>query len=160
GSMGVGTFGSRSACVGGAAVLTASQRVLEKMTRIAAGMLEANLDDVVLDKGQFSVRGSAQRTVSVKEGVKTAYMYVPDEEQGLEATSFFDPPNFVFPFGAHFCEVQVDPDTGKVAIDKFLAVDDVGKVINPMLVDGQIHGGLAQGIAQALYEEVVYDRET
>jgi carbon-monoxide dehydrogenase large subunit len=160
GSMGVGTFGSRSACVGGAAVLTASQRVREKMTRIAAGMLEASVDDVVLENGQFSVRGTPQRNVSVREVVKTAYMYVPDEEQGLEATSYFDPPNFVFPFGTHICEVEVDPETGKVAIFRFLAVDDVGNVINPMLVDGQIHGGLAQGIAQALYEEVVYDRDS
>jgi carbon-monoxide dehydrogenase large subunit len=160
GGMGVGTFGSRSAAVGGAAVMTAARRVREKMARIASGKLEASPEDVVLEGGRFFVRGSEDKTITVSEVVKTAYMYVPDEEPGLEGTSFFDPPNFVFPFGTHVCEVEVDPETGKVSIVRFIAVDDVGNVINPMLVDGQIHGGLAQGIAQALYEEVVYEPES
>ncbi|HLY64159.1 MAG TPA: xanthine dehydrogenase family protein molybdopterin-binding subunit [Chloroflexota bacterium] len=160
GGMGIGTFGSRSAPVGGAAVLTAAQRVREKMTRIAASMLEASPSDVALEEGHFSVRGSPGKAVTVREVVRKAYMYMPDEEQGLEATSFFDPPNFVFPFGTHICEVEVDAETGKTQLLRFMAVDDVGNVISPMLVDGQVHGGLAQGIAQALYEEVVYDRES
>ena len=157
-AFGYGTYGSRSLAVGGMAVLKASQKVAEKAKQIAAHMFEAAEEDVVFDQGQFYVKGSPENRKAMGEVAFAAYgAGLPEGmELGLEAVAYFDPPNFVWPFGAHVCMVEVDPETGNVQMLKYVAVDDCGNVINPMIVEGQIHGGIAQGIAQALFEEVVY----
>ncbi len=156
---GVGTFGSRSAPVGGIAVHGAVHKVREKAIRIAANLLESAPEDVVLENGRFLIKGVPDKSVSLGRVAAAAYAAkVPEgDEPGLEATQFFKPAGETFPFGAHVAVVEVDPDTGKVKLLRYVAVDDCGPVINPMIVDGQIHGGLVQGIAQALFEEVVYD---
>ena len=157
---GSGTFGSRSASVGGAAVKLASDRVREKAVRIAAHLMESRVEDLEYIQGQARVKGSPTRSMSFAEIAKaahTAHKLPPDTEPGLEWTSFFDPANFTYPFGVHIAVVEVDPETGRIEIKKYLAVDDCGKVINPMLVDGQVHGGVAMGVGQALLEEIVYD---
>ncbi len=156
---GYGTYGSRSLAVGGMAVLTSCHKVVEKATRLAAHILEASEEDIVVEQGRYHVRGSTEQAKTLAELAFAAYgAGLPaGMEQGLEAVTYFDPPNFVWPFGCHVCVVEVDPDTGGVAIERYVAVDDCGTVINPMVVDGQLHGGIAQGIAQALYEEVRYD---
>jgi carbon-monoxide dehydrogenase large subunit len=156
---GVGTFGSRSAPVGGIAVHGAVHKVRDKALRLAAARLEAAPEDVEMLDGSFRVKGVPDKSVSFAQIVARAYAgKVPQgEEPGLEATEFFKPAGETFPFGAHMAVVEVDPDTGKVHLRRYVAVDDCGPVINPMIVDGQIHGGLVQGIAQALLEEVVYD---
>ena len=159
---GVGTFGSRNTAVGGSAVYLASTRIREKATAIAAHLLEASPGDLVTDGAQFRVRGSPQRTVSFPDVARAAYKGAklpPGTDPGLEATHFFAPPDRVFPFGTHICVVEVDPDTGEVTIRRYVAVDDCGNIINPLLVAGQVHGGIAQGLAQALYEEAIYDQE-
>jgi carbon-monoxide dehydrogenase large subunit len=159
---GVGTFGSRNTAVGGSAVYLASTRIREKATAIAAHLLEVSPGDLVADGAQFRVRGSPQRTVSFPDVARAAYKGAklpPGTDPGLEATHFFAPPDRVFPFGTHICVVEVDPDTGEVAIRRYVAVDDCGNIINPLLVAGQVHGGIAQGLAQALYEEAIYDQE-
>jgi carbon-monoxide dehydrogenase large subunit len=141
----------------------AAEKVADKARRIAAHLLEASPDDVLLEGRQAQVRGMPDRAVAWTQIVREAYTLatLPAEfEPGLEAQHFFEPSNFTFPFGAHACLVDVDPETGAVAIQRYVAVDDCGRVINPMLVDGQVHGGIAQGIGQALYEEVVYDDAT
>lgn len=156
---GIGTFGSRSAAVGGIAMYNSLQKIKDKARRIAAHLLEAGVEDVVYEDGKAFVRGTPSRSKTLAEISLAAYLahnYPADLEPGLEATSFYDPSNFTWPFGTHICTVEVDPDTGKVAILKYLAVDDCGRVINPLLKDGQVHGGIAQGIAQALYEQAVY----
>ena len=160
-AFGYGTYGSRSLAVGGLAVLKASQKVREKATRIAAHMFEAAEEDVAFDQGHFYVKGSPENRKAFGEVAFAAYgAGLPEGmELGLEAVAYFDPPNFVWPFGAHICVVEVDPDTGGVDMLKYVAVDDCGNVINPMIVEGQIHGGIAQGIAQALFEEVVYTED-
>ena len=157
-AFGYGTYGSRSLAVGGMAVLKATQRVREKARRIAAHLLEAAEEDVVFDQGHFSVKGSPEQRKTLGEVAFAAYgAGLPEGvELGLEAVAYFDPPNFVWPFGAHVCMVEVDPETGGVELLKYVAVDDCGNVINPMIVEGQLHGGIVQGIAQALFEEVVY----
>jgi carbon-monoxide dehydrogenase large subunit len=157
-SFGYGTYGSRSLAVGGMALLTAAGRVRDKAKKIAAHVLEAAEEDVVFDQGQFYVKGSPERRKSIQEIAFAAYgAGLPEGmELGLEAVAYYDPSNFVWPFGAHICMVEVDRETGDVKILRYVAVDDCGNVINPMIVEGQIHGGVAQGIAQALYEEVVY----
>ncbi|MGH7420092.1 MAG: xanthine dehydrogenase family protein molybdopterin-binding subunit [Candidatus Rokuibacteriota bacterium] len=157
---GMGTYGSRSASVGGTAILMSLDKIKEKGKKIAAHLLEANPKDMEYVGGQFVVKGSPQKAVPFGAVALTAYVphnYPEGVEPGLEETSFYDPSNFCFPFGAHACVVEVDPDTGHVTVLRYLAVDDVGNVINPMIVDGMVHGGIAQGVAQALWEEAVYD---
>ncbi len=159
---GLGTYGSRSLAVGGTAVHLAATKVRDKARLVAAQMLEASADDLEFDAGTFSVKGSPDRHVSIQEIAFRAWQAFDMPEgvgPGLDETVFFDPPNCVFPFGAHGCEVEVDRDTGKVEITGYLAVDDCGNVINPMIVSGQVHGGVAHGIGQALYEGAVYSAE-
>ena len=156
------TYGSRSLNVGGVAVHVAAQKVVEKAKKIAAHMLEASEDDIEFEGGRFSVAGSPDRNVTMTEVCDAAYMghQLPEGmEPGLTADYFHNPPNFTFPFGAHICVVEVDTETGKVTVQKYVAVDDCGPVINPTIVDGQVHGGIAQGLAQALYEEAIYDED-
>lgn len=157
---GVGTFGSRNTAVGGSAVFVACDRIREKALAIAAHLLEAPVGDVALDGARFHVRGSPQRAVEFKDVARAAYKGAklpPGVEPGLEVTHFFAPPERVFPFGTHVCVVEVEPETGEVRIRRYVAVDDCGTVINPLLVAGQVHGGIAQGLAQALFEDAVYD---
>jgi carbon-monoxide dehydrogenase large subunit len=159
---GYGTYGSRSLAVGGMSVLTSCHKVVEKARRLAAHVLEAAEEDIVVDQGRYHVRGSPEQAKTLAELAFAAHgAGLPaGMEQGMEAVTYFDPPNFVWPFGCHVCVVEVDPDTGNVGIERYVAVDDCGTVINPLVVEGQIHGGVAQGIAQALYEEVRYDEES
>jgi aerobic carbon-monoxide dehydrogenase large subunit len=157
---GIGTFGSRSAAVGGMAAVMSVNKVEEKAKKIAAFLLEAAEADLVFESGQFFVKGTPGRGITIQQVAFAAYVphkYPTGLEPGLEATSFYDPSNFTWPFGSHVAVVEVDPETGVIKLRRYIAVDDCGRVINPLLVDGQIHGGLAQGIAQALYEEAVYD---
>jgi len=158
--MGRDTYGSRSLAVGGIAVHLAAQKVVEKAKKIAAHMLEAAEGDLEFEGGKFSVAGSPDQNVAIGDVAATAFMGVglPEGmEPGLNENMVFDPPNFTFPFGAHICVTEVDTETGFTKIRDYFAVDDCGPVINPIIVDGQLHGGLAQGIAQALFEEAVYD---
>ena len=160
---GMGTYGSRSASVGGTAIVMSLNKIKEKGKKIAAHLLEANPKDMDYVNGQFVVKGSPQKAIPFGQIALTAYVphnYPEGVEPGLEETSFYDPANFCFPFGAHACVVEVDPDTGHVTILRYLAVDDVGNVINPMIVDGMVHGGIAQGVAQALWEGAVYDESS
>jgi aerobic carbon-monoxide dehydrogenase large subunit len=157
---GIGTFGSRATVVGGAAVLKASIQVKDKMKKFAAHLMDASEDDLEFTDGRIGVAGSPDRSMAFAEVAGAALAAAnlpPDTEPGLEATSYFEPPNFTFPFGTHAAVVEVSKDTGEVRIVRYVAVDDCGTVINPLLVEGQVHGGLAQGIAQALTEEVVHD---
>ncbi len=156
------TYGSRSLAVGGIAVYHAANKVIEKGKKIAAHMLEAAEDDIEFEGGKFSVAGSPDQSVGIGDVAGAAYLGndLPEGmEPTLNETMTFDPPNFTFPFGAHICVTEVDTETGAVKIRDYIAVDDCGPVINPTIVDGQLHGGLAQGIAQALYEGVIYDEE-
>jgi carbon-monoxide dehydrogenase large subunit len=160
--MGVGTFGSRSAALGGSALLLSARQVRAKAVKIAAALLEAAEEDVAYEAGAAHVRGTPSRQVTLADIARAAYAATrlpAGMEAGLEATTFFDPPNYVFPFGAQVAVVEVDVDTGFVRLQRFISVDDCGNVINPMLVDGQVQGGITQGAAQALWEEVVYDQE-
>ncbi len=159
---GYGTYGSRSLAVGGMAIVASCHKVVEKARKLAAHAFEASEDDIVVDQGRYFVRGNPAEAKVLAELAFASYgAGLPEGmEQGLEAVSYFDPPNFVWPFGCHICAVEVDPETGAVTIDRYVAVDDCGNVINPMVVDGQLHGGIAQGISQALFEEVRYDDAT
>jgi len=160
---GMGTYGSRSASVGGTALHMSVHKIKEKGKKIAAHLLEASASDIEYVGGQFQVRGAPGKAVPWGAVALTAYVphnYPEGIEPGLEETSFYDPSNFCFPFGAHACVVEVDGDTGHVKIVRYMAVDDVGNVINPMIVDGMVHGGIAQGAAQALWEGAVYDEES
>jgi aerobic carbon-monoxide dehydrogenase large subunit len=154
------TYGSRSLPVGGVAVSLACDKVVEKGKKLAAHMLEAAEGDVEFAGGTFSVAGSPEQNVSMREVVGAAYL-ADDLPEGMEpvlsAGHVFDPPNFTWPYGTHVCAVEVDTQTGMVTIPKYVAVDDCGLVVNPAIVDGQLHGGIAQGIGQALYEEAIYD---
>ena len=161
GPWGWGTYGSRSLSVGGEAAARAAIKVQDKAKRICAAMLEAAPEDIELVGDRYQVRGQPDKGMGLAEVAGAAHI-PPQElptgiEPGLEETSFYDPENFVFPFGAHACVVDVDVETGKVHVARWLAVDDCGPAINPMLIDGQIHGGVTHGIGQALYEQVVYD---
>ncbi|HXG04158.1 MAG TPA: xanthine dehydrogenase family protein molybdopterin-binding subunit, partial [Candidatus Binatia bacterium] len=159
-SVGVGTFGSRSIAVGGAALAVSVRKVLDKARQIAAALLEAAPEDVVYRDGAFGVRGTPGRSVRLADVAAAAHaarMLPPGLEPGLEATTVWDPENFTYPSGTHVAVVEVDVDTGQVRLLRMVAVDDCGRVINPLLVEGQIHGGLAQGIGPALGEQVVYD---
>jgi len=160
GPFGMGTYGSRSLAVGGESVARAAGKVAAKAARIAAHVLEAAPEDVELREGRFSVRGSPEAGMALADIALAAY--VPENlpegmEPGLEENTFYDPENFVFPFGAHACVVEVDAETGKVMILRWCCVDDCGPAINPMLIDGQVHGGIAHAIGQALYEQISYD---
>lgn len=159
---GRGTYGSRTTAVGGAAVFNAVQRLKEKMTQIAANMLEASTSDVTLEDGKFSVAGSPQKSVTftdVATAANTSNTLAPGIEPGLETTVFFEPEACVFPFGTHICTVEIDKETGEVELTRFVAVDDCGRQLNPMIVEGQVHGGLAQGIGQAMFEGVEYSED-
>jgi len=159
---GRGTYGSRTTAVGGSAVYNAVQRLKEKMKQIAAHMLEASVSDVTLEDGKFSVAGSPQKAVSFADVAATANLsntLAPGIEPGLETTVFFEPEACVFPFGTHICVVEVDKETGNAEITRFVAVDDCGRQINPLLVQGQVHGGIAQGIGQAMVEGVEYSED-
>ncbi|MDI3269124.1 MAG: glyceraldehyde dehydrogenase subunit alpha [Bacillota bacterium] len=159
-AMGWGTYGSRTTPVGGSAIAVAAERVLEKATKIAAHMLEVAEEDVEFEGGVFHVKGMPDKQAKIQDVVLQAYLAwnLPQGlEPGLEAQSFYDPVNFTYPFGAHACVTEVDGETGEIKILKYVAVDDCGPIINPMIVEGQVHGGVVQGIGQALYEEAVYD---
>jgi len=159
---GMGTYGSRSIAVGGAAIAKAVDKIIAKGKKIAAHLLEAGEGDIVFENGAFKVAGT-DREKSFGDIALTAY--VPHQypleslEPGLEETAFYDPANFTYPAGTYVCEVEVDPDTGRVTVASFHASDDFGNLINPMIVEGQVHGGLAQGIGQALLENCVYDAD-
>src|SRR5262245_60367812 len=159
--MGNGTGGSRSLAVGGSAILRAADAVQAKARRIAAVMLEAAAEDVVMADGRYQVRGVPSKSLGLAEIAAKAYGegLPADIESGLEATDFFRPPQLVYPFGAHIAVVEVDRDTGRISMRDYFSVDDCGVRVSPLLVRGQVHGGLAQGIAQALLEEVVYARD-
>ncbi len=162
GPFGLGTYGSRSLAVGGSALVQASGKVREKMKMIGAHLLEVAVEDVEYTNGAVVVKGAPGRQKTFGEIAMAAWLssaLPPGMEGQLEATSVFDPPDCTFPFGTHVCVVEVDRETAQPTIVRYVAVDDVGPVINPMIVDGQIHGGIAQGIGQALYEQAVYDSE-
>ena len=161
-AFGYGTYGSRSLAVGGMAVHKACKKVVDKATKLAAHVFEAAEEDIVFDHGQFYVKGSPDKRKAFGEIAFASYgAGLPEDmEQGLESVAYYDPTNFVWPFGTHIAVVEVDPETGAVDLQRYIAVDDCGNIINPMIVDGQLHGGIAQGIAQALFEEVVYDDDS
>jgi carbon-monoxide dehydrogenase large subunit len=157
--MGTGTFGSRSAVCGGNAIHMSIDKIQDKAKRIAANLLEAAPEDVVAENGQYFVQGAPANAKTFQEVALAAYWYesLPEgTEPGLEAVSIFDPQNFTWPFGTHIAVVEVDGDTGEVDLQKYVAVDDVGNVINPMIVEGMVHGGVVQGVGQALTEIGVY----
>jgi carbon-monoxide dehydrogenase large subunit len=159
---GIGTFGSRGLAVGGAALSLALDTIRAKAKKFAAHMLEAHEEDIEYEGDRLEIKGAPDRFVTLEDVIGAAYLATDlpqGVEPGLAATHFFEPPNFTFPFGAHLCVVDIDPETGEPTLRRYVAVDDCGNVINPMIVDGQLHGGIAQGIAQALFEEAVYDRD-
>jgi aerobic carbon-monoxide dehydrogenase large subunit len=164
-SYGIGTFGSRSLAVGGAALMMSVHKVKDKAKQLAAHMLDARAEDMTYADGEIYVTSDRNRQVTLGQVAFAAADFSwqgpgsapADIEPGLEATSRFEPSNATFPFGTHICVVEVDGETGEVELQRYLAVDDCGNVINPLIVDGQVHGGIAQGLAQTLYEEVVYD---
>ena len=160
---GMGTYGSRSLAVGGVALMHALGKIVDKSRKIAAHLLEAGEGDIVVENGQFKIAGT-DRAKAFGEIAFAAYVphNYPLErlEPGLEETAFYDPKNFTYPAGTHVCELEVDPDTGEVEILAYAVVDDFGRIVNPMIVEGQVHGGLAQGIGQALYEQCIYDRDS
>ena len=155
---GLGTYASRSTPVAGAAGAMASRKIRDKARKIAAYLLEAAEEDLVWEPGKFSVRGAPNRSKTIQEVAFAAYTNHPQGmEAGLEAVSYYDPPNLTYPFGSYICVVDVDKGTGEVKVRRFVAVDDCGNIINPMIVEGQIHGGLTMGLAPALFEEISYD---
>ena len=157
---GMDTYGSRSLAVGGMALVSACGKVIDKAKPIAAGMLEVSADDLEWTPGRFTVKGDPDKGVSIGEIALATFAAhaLPDGvEPSIDADATYDPENFSFPHGTHLCATEVDTETGFVKIRSYVAVDDIGKVVNPLIVEGQVHGGLAQGIAQALYEEAVYD---
>ncbi len=157
---GMGTYGSRSLAVGGSALVKSLEKVIAKGKKLAAHTLEASPDDIVFEDGKFSVKGVPAKTVALGDVALQAYLAhsMPEGvEPGLDETSFYDPANFTYPFGTHIAIVEIDPDTGEVELSRYIAVDDCGNLVNPMIVEGQVHGGIAQGIGQALWEDAVYD---
>ncbi|MGO9831331.1 MAG: aerobic carbon-monoxide dehydrogenase large subunit [Myxococcaceae bacterium] len=155
---GLGTYASRSTPTAGAAGAMAARKIREKAKKIAAHLLEVSPEDLVWEPGKFSVKGAPQRSKTIQEIAFAAYTNHPQGmEAGLEAVCYYDPPNLTFPFGSYICVVDIDRGTGQVKIRRFIAVDDCGNIINPMIVDGQIHGGLSMGMAPALLEEISYD---
>jgi carbon-monoxide dehydrogenase large subunit len=160
---GMGTYGSRSLSVGGSAIVKAVDKVIAKGRKIAAHLMEAADTDIVFENGEFKVAGT-DRKLPFAQVALTAYVphNYPLEtlEPGLNENAFYDPTNFTYPAGSYVCEVEVDPHTGVVTVEKFTAVDDFGNIVNPMIVEGQVHGGIAQGIGQAMLEQAVYDKES
>jgi len=157
---GWGTYGSRSGPVGTSAIVKAVEKVQDKARKIAAHLLEARDEDIEAEDGNYSVKGSPDKAIGFGDIALQAHLchnYPEDLEPGLEAMAMYDPANFVYPFGTHICVVEVNPDTGKVKILRYVAVDDCGPQINPLIVQGQVHGGIVQGAAQALYENALYD---
>jgi carbon-monoxide dehydrogenase large subunit len=158
--MGWGTYGSRTTAVGGAALILAARKIKEKAKVLAAHMLEAAVEDMDYAEGRFFVKGSPDKAKTIQEIALMAHLswnMPKDVESGLEASMFYDPPNFTYPFGSHVAVVEVDPETGHVDLKRYVALDDCGPQINPMIVEGQVHGGVVQGIGQALWEEAAYD---
>jgi carbon-monoxide dehydrogenase large subunit len=158
--MGWGTYGSRTTAVGGAALAVATRKIKDKAKALAAHLLEAATEDIDYASGRFFVKGSPDQFKTIQDialMANVAWNMPAGMEAGLEAASFYDPPNFTFPFGAHVAVVEVDSDTGHVVLKRYVAVDDCGPQINPVIVEGQVHGGVVQGIGQALWEECVYD---
>lgn len=160
---GMGTYGSRSLSVGGSAIVKALDKVIAKGKKIAAHLLEASDADVTFENGEFTIAGTDKK-ITFGQVALTAYVphnYPLDKlEPGLNENAFYDPTNFTYPSGSYVCEVEVDPDTGVTRVDRFTAVDDFGNIVNPMIVEGQVHGGLAQGIGQAMLEGCIYDPES
>jgi len=156
---GLDTYGSRSLVVGGEALVKAADKVIERAKPLAAHLLEASMDDIEFHGGRFSVRGTDQGLAIQEIALATfaSHNYPEGVEPGLDAEATYDPVNFSFPHGTHLCAVEVDTETGQVRMRKYTCVDDIGNIINPLIVSGQVHGGLVQGIAQALWEEAVYD---
>jgi aerobic carbon-monoxide dehydrogenase large subunit len=162
GPFGLDTYGSRTVSVGGEAAARAANKVAAKAKAIVAHQLEADPEDIELHDGKFSVRGSPDKGMTLAEVAGEAYVPInlPEGmEPGLDEQSFYDPENFVFPFGAHACVVDVDPETGKVDVVRYVAVDDCGPAINPLLIEGQVHGGVTHGLGQALFERIQYDED-
>ena len=162
-TFGMGTYGSRSLAVGGSAIMKAADKIITKGRKIAAHLMEASVDDVVFENGTFKVAGT-DKNVPLAQAVFAAYVPhnypLAEIEPGMDENAFYDPANFVYPAGTQICEVEIDPDTGETQIVNFTAVDDFGNIINPMIVEGQVHGGIVQGVGQALLEKAVYDKET
>jgi carbon-monoxide dehydrogenase large subunit len=155
---GLGTYASRSTPTAGAAGAMAARKVRDKARKIAAHLLEVSEEDLVWEPGKFSVKGAPQKTKTIQEIALAAYTNHPQGmEAGLEAVNYYDPPNLTFPFGSYICVVDIDRGTGEVKIRRFVSIDDCGNIINPMIVQGQIHGGLSMGMAPALMEEISYD---
>jgi carbon-monoxide dehydrogenase large subunit len=156
---GMGTYGSRSIAVGGTAIMLSINKIIEKGKKITAHLLEANADDIEFESGKFTVKGTDKSIAfGMLHSQRMCLMYIPsDLEPALDFTTFYDPANFTYPFGCHIAVVEVDKETGKVVLKRFITVDDVGNVINPMIVEGQMHGGVAQGVGQALFEGADYD---
>jgi carbon-monoxide dehydrogenase large subunit len=160
--MGWGTYGSRTTPVASGAIMGAVEKIKDKGAKIAAHLLEAAEEDIEFSNGTFSVKGSRAEGKTIQDialAANTAWDMPEGVEPGLEASAFFNPGNFVYPFGTHFAQVEVDPETGEIDFQRYVAIDDCGNVINPMIVDGQVHGGIAQGAAQALWEGAVYDED-
>jgi aerobic carbon-monoxide dehydrogenase large subunit len=160
-AFGMGTYGSRSLAVGGSAIMRCIDKIIDKGMKIAAHKLEVSAEDLVFEGGKFTVKGTS-KSLTFGEVALTAYVphvYPKDLEPGLDFSSFYDPTNFTYPFGCHIAIVEVDKETGKVELKRFVAVDDFGNIINPMIVEGQIHGGVVQGVGQALFEGAKYDGE-
>ena len=158
--MGWGTYGSRTTAVGGAALILATRKVKEKAKVVAAHLLEAAVEDMDYADGKFFVKGSPDKAKTIQDVAlmaNVAWNMPAGVESGLEASMFYDPPNFTYPFGSHVAVVEIDPETGHVDLKRYVAVDDCGPQINPVIVEGQVHGGVVQGIGQALWEEAVYD---
>ena len=155
---GLGTYASRSTPTSGAAAAMAARKLRDKARKIAAYLLEVSEDDLEWEPGKFSVKGAPEKSKTIQELVFAAYTNLPEGmEPGFEATHYYDPPNLTFPNGAYICAVEIDKETGAIDVKRFVAIDDCGNIINPMIVQGQIHGGLTQGIAPAMYEELIYD---
>jgi carbon-monoxide dehydrogenase large subunit len=159
---GMDSYGSRSLAVGGVALWHASEKIVEKARKVVGQQLEVSEDDLEYEAGRFSVKGSPERGMTVQEAAFaawTAHNLPEGMEPGLEATHVYDPVNFSWPSGCHVAVVEVDTETGAVELIRYVAVDDVGNVVNPMIVEGQVHGGITQGVAQALFEEARYDED-
>ena len=157
---GLGTYASRSTPTAGAAAAKAAHKIRDKARKIAAYLLEVSEEDLEWEPGKFSVKGAPERSKTIQEIAFAAYTNHPQGmEAGLEATHYYDPPNLTFPFGSYICVMDIDPKTAEMKIRRFVAIDDCGNIINPMIVTGQVHGGLAMGIAPAMYEELIYDDE-
>jgi carbon-monoxide dehydrogenase large subunit len=159
---GIGTFGSRATAVGGTAVYKSLQKVKDKLARIAAHMLGSDPARMVFADGKIFAKESPKKSVAFSQAVSAAYVaktLPADMEPGLEATTFFEPSNFTYPFGTHICAVEIDAETGDVKLSRYIAVDDCGNVINPLLVEGQVQGGIVQSVGQAFFEEAVYDEQ-